>query len=100
MDILKLAAEMDLNCIKAYKLDALKSVRKTNETRNLGMEDDPIEAIETVAGNSDPCHATVDGTATNAGEDSSITTIMQSGKNIYHVLVFLHYVDLCIMSPF
>ncbi|OAY85137.1 putative methyltransferase NSUN6 [Ananas comosus] len=31
MEILKLAAEMDLHCIKAYKLDALKSVRRTNE---------------------------------------------------------------------
>ncbi|KAJ8458529.1 hypothetical protein OPV22_031455 [Ensete ventricosum] len=30
MDVLKLAAEMDLTCIKAYKLDALKSVQRTN----------------------------------------------------------------------
>ncbi|GJN16463.1 hypothetical protein PR202_gb03453 [Eleusine coracana subsp. coracana] len=81
MDILKLAAEMDLNCIKAYKLDALKSVRKTNEAIHPGMEDNLGEAIETVAENSDPCNATVDGTATNVGEDSSIT-VVQSGGGI------------------
>ncbi|GJN03324.1 hypothetical protein PR202_ga20754 [Eleusine coracana subsp. coracana] len=80
MDILKLAAEMDLNCIKAYKLDALKSVRKTNEAIHPGMEDNLSEAIETVAENSDPCNATVDGTATNVGEDSSITVVQSENQ--------------------
>ncbi|KAK3121563.1 hypothetical protein QOZ80_8BG0656340 [Eleusine coracana subsp. coracana] len=80
MDILKLAAEMDLNCIKAYKLDALKSVRKTNEAIHPGMEDNLGEAIETVAENSDPCNATVDGTATNVGEDSSITVVQSEDQ--------------------
>ncbi|KAJ6847889.1 putative methyltransferase NSUN6 isoform X1 [Iris pallida] len=32
MDIKKLAAEMGLTCIQAYKLDALKSVRRTQDT--------------------------------------------------------------------
>ncbi|TVU06738.1 hypothetical protein EJB05_49966 [Eragrostis curvula] len=83
MDILKLAAEMDLNCIKAYKIDALKSVRKINEETNLGMEDNPNEAAETMAEDSDPCHAahaTIGATATDAGEDSSTTTIVQSDE--------------------
>lgn len=80
MDILKLAAEMDLNCIKAYKLDALKSVRKTTEARNHGMADNHSEAIETMAEDSDSCHITVDVWATNAGEDNSTATIVQSGQ--------------------
>ncbi|XP_062192180.1 rRNA (cytosine-C(5))-methyltransferase NOP2C isoform X3 [Phragmites australis] len=80
MDILKLAAEMDLNCIKAYKLDALKSVRKTTEGRNHGMADNHSEAIETMAEDSDSCHITVDVWATNAGEDNSTATIVQSGQ--------------------
>ena len=75
MDILKLASEMDLNCIKAYKLDALKSVRKTDEATNVGMG----EAIKTLAEDSGPCHVTVDVRATNVNEESS-TTVVQSGK--------------------
>lgn len=31
MDISNLASEMGLTCINAYRLDALKSVRKNNE---------------------------------------------------------------------
>ncbi|KAK8450995.1 hypothetical protein SEVIR_6G135800v4 [Setaria viridis] len=82
MDILKLASEMDLNCIKAYKLDALKSVRKTDEATVVGMADGHCEAIKTLAEDSDPCHATVDDRATNVVEDSSTTTVAQSdGKN-------------------
>jgi methyltransferase NSUN6 len=100
MDILKLSAEMDLNCIKAYKLDALKSVRKTDEGRSLGMGHHSSEVIETVAEDSDHCHATVDGTGTNACEYISTTTILQSGKDHIHVfLFFLHYFNLCIVVP-
>jgi len=72
MDILKLASEMDLNCIKAYKLDALKSVRKTDEATNVGMG----EAIKTLAEDSGPCHVTVDVRATNVNEESSTTTVV------------------------
>jgi len=78
MDILKLASEMDLSCIKAYKLDALKSVCKTDEARNLGMADNHSEAIETPT--EDPCHATVDGRSTSVDEDNSTTTVVHSGK--------------------
>ncbi|WVZ93309.1 hypothetical protein U9M48_039298 [Paspalum notatum var. saurae] len=77
MDILKLASEMDLKCIKAYKLDALKSVRKTDEARDLGIADEHSEATDTMAEDLDPCHAIVDAKATDAGEDTS-TTILQS----------------------
>ncbi|CAO2210762.1 unnamed protein product [Urochloa humidicola] len=80
MDILKLASEMDLNCIKAYKLDALKSVRKTNEATIVGMANSHCEAIKTLAEDSDPCPATVDGIATNVVEDSSTTTVVQSDE--------------------
>ena len=37
MDIKNLAAEMDLTCINAYKLDALKSVFHGNETTDAGV---------------------------------------------------------------
>jgi hypothetical protein len=87
MDILKLAVEMDLNCIKAYKLDALKSVRKTDEGRSLGMGHHSSDVIETAAEDSDHCHATVDDTATKACEYIS-TTILQSGKDHIHVFYF------------
>lgn len=45
MDILKLAAEMDLSCIKAYKLDALKSV-VNNEATHVNNEGSGIPAID------------------------------------------------------
>ncbi|RLM60498.1 putative methyltransferase NSUN6 isoform X3 [Panicum miliaceum] len=77
MDILKLASEMDLNCIKAYKLDALKSVRKTEEATIVEMVNSHCEAIKTLAEDSGPCHVTVDGTATNVNEESSTTTVVQ-----------------------
>lgn len=35
LDIQKLAAEMGLNCIKTFKLDALKAVCQSNESDNL-----------------------------------------------------------------
>lgn len=79
MDILKLASEMDLNCIKAYKLDALKSVQKTDAATKIGMADSHCAAIKTLAEDSDTCHATVDGRATSVDEDSS-ATVVQSGK--------------------
>lgn len=34
MDIQKLAAEMGLKCITTYKLDALKAVRRKNESND------------------------------------------------------------------
>lgn len=34
MDIKKLAAEMGLKCITTYKLDALKAVRRKNESND------------------------------------------------------------------
>jgi hypothetical protein len=79
MGILKLADEMGLSCIKAYKLDALKSVRKSNEARNLGVADNS-EAIVTMEENSVPCHTTTSARVTNAVEDSSTTTVLQAGK--------------------
>lgn len=75
---------MDLNGIKAYKLDALKSVRKTNEARNLGVADNHAEEIEIMTKDSDSCRTTVDTGVTSAGEDSSATTVMQTGKE--HVI--------------
>nr|CAB3482792.1 unnamed protein product [Digitaria exilis] len=81
MDILKLASEMDLNCIKAYKLDALKSVRKTDEATNIGMADNHCEAIKTLAEDSDTCHAKVDGRTTIVDEDSSATVVQSDDKN-------------------
>ncbi|XP_042394887.1 rRNA (cytosine-C(5))-methyltransferase NOP2C-like [Zingiber officinale] len=49
MDILKLVAEMDLSCIKAYKLDALKSV-VNNETisctTHVNNEESGVPAID------------------------------------------------------
>ncbi|WOL14543.1 methyltransferase NSUN6 isoform X1 [Canna indica] len=51
MDILKLAAEMDLTCIKAYKLDALKSVCRANGTINSGITDANNEELDDVTAN-------------------------------------------------
>uniref|UniRef100_A0ACD5TGN8 Uncharacterized protein n=1 Tax=Avena sativa TaxID=4498 RepID=A0ACD5TGN8_AVESA len=78
MGILKLADEMGLSCIKAYKLDALKSVRTTNEARNLGVADNCSEASVTTEENSVSCHTATGAKVTNAGEDSSTTTVMQT----------------------
>uniref|UniRef100_A0A0D3GZI3 SAM-dependent MTase RsmB/NOP-type domain-containing protein n=1 Tax=Oryza barthii TaxID=65489 RepID=A0A0D3GZI3_9ORYZ len=78
MDILKLAAEMDLNCIKAYKLDALKSVRKTNEAKYIGEAGSRTDAIVTLAEDSEPCINKVNAGTTNASEDSSTTSVVQT----------------------
>ena len=80
MGILKLADEMGLSCIKAYKLDALKSVREANETRNLGVADNCSELIVTMEENTATCHTTTGARVTNAAEDSSTTTVLQTGK--------------------
>ncbi|KAF8659088.1 hypothetical protein HU200_058731 [Digitaria exilis] len=87
MDILKLASEMDLNCIKAYKLDALKSVRKTDEATNIGMADSLCEAIKTLAEDSDTCHAKrkKDGRATIVDEDSSATVVQSETEQPFFV---------------
>ncbi|KAF8701822.1 hypothetical protein HU200_033143 [Digitaria exilis] len=85
MDILKLASEMDLNCIKAYKLDALKSVRKTDEATNIGMADNHCEAIKTLAEDSDTCHAKVDGRTTIVDEDSSATVVQSETEQPFFV---------------
>ncbi|KAG8087165.1 hypothetical protein GUJ93_ZPchr0010g9490 [Zizania palustris] len=81
MDILKLAAEMDLNCIKAYKLDALKSVRKINEAGNVGITDNCTGATVTLGEDSDNCTGSstkVNAEFTKAGEDSSTTSVVQT----------------------
>ncbi|KAF2919406.1 rRNA (cytosine-C(5))-methyltransferase NOP2C isoform X2 [Oryza sativa Japonica Group] len=83
MDILKLAAEMDLNCIKAYKLDALKSVRKTNEAKYIGEAGSRTDAIVTLAEDSEPCINKVDAGTTNASEDSSTTSVVQTDDKRY-----------------
>ncbi|KAF0900260.1 hypothetical protein E2562_029813 [Oryza meyeriana var. granulata] len=77
MDILKLAAELDLNCIKAYKLDALKSVRKTNEAKNIGMAGNC--ATVTLAEDPEPC-AKVDAEITDTSEDSSTSVVQTDNK--------------------
>ncbi|KQJ96231.1 hypothetical protein BRADI_3g21700v3 [Brachypodium distachyon] len=83
MGILKLADEMGLSCIKAYKLDALKSVRKTNEARNLGVADNFNGAIATMVEDNEPCHTTVFSGVTNAGEDNSTKPAVQIDTNRY-----------------
>lgn len=97
MDILKLAAEMDLNCIKAYKLDALKSVRKTNEAKYIGKAGSRTDAIVTLAEDSEPCINKVDAGTTNASEDSSTRSVVQTGKghaNLYPFLFIFYYLIL------
>lgn len=46
MDIKKLAAEMELSCINAYKLDALKSVIRSHEKADVGGKNQSIENDE------------------------------------------------------
>lgn len=53
MDILKLAAEMGLTCIKAYRLDALKSVRRTTETLIRGSTTENRKASDVADENSE-----------------------------------------------
>lgn len=45
MDIKKLALEMDLTCINAYKLDALKSVSWSNEIANADVRNQNNEEL-------------------------------------------------------
>ncbi|XP_048539942.1 rRNA (cytosine-C(5))-methyltransferase NOP2C [Triticum urartu] len=83
MGILKLADEMGLSCIRAYKLDALKSVRKAYEERNLGVADNCSEAIVTLAENSGPIRSIIAARVTNAAEDSSTAIVEQTDAKRY-----------------
>uniref|UniRef100_N1QTQ4 SAM-dependent MTase RsmB/NOP-type domain-containing protein n=1 Tax=Aegilops tauschii TaxID=37682 RepID=N1QTQ4_AEGTA len=83
MGILKLADEMGLSCIRAYKLDALKSVRKAYEERNLGVADNCSEAIVTLAENSGPIRSIIGAGVTNAAEDSSTAIVEQTDAKRY-----------------
>lgn len=49
MDIKKLAAEMGLTCIHAYKLDALKSVRRTQEKINSDVHSETLDTTVNVS---------------------------------------------------
>lgn len=92
MGILKLADEMGLSCIRAYKLDALKSVRKAYEERNLGVADNCSEAIVTLAENSGPIRSLIGDKVMNAAEDSSTAIVVQTGKqHANYTHVFLHF---------
>ncbi|URE23420.1 PUA domain [Musa troglodytarum] len=68
MDVLKLAAEMDLTCIKAYKLDALKSVQRTN-----GM----MYSEKTDSNNDEPDIAAVNSCSSSFSTDVKINTEME-----------------------
>ncbi|VAI90029.1 unnamed protein product [Triticum turgidum subsp. durum] len=83
MGILKLADEMGLSCIRAYKLDALKSVRKACEERNLGVADNCSEAIVTLAENSGPIRSIIGARVTDAAEDSSTAIVEQTDAKSY-----------------
>ncbi|KAM0946124.1 putative 16S rRNA (cytosine(967)-C(5))-methyltransferase [Dioscorea sansibarensis] len=48
MDIVKLATEMGLTCINAYRLDALKSVCQVKEILNVGLENLDLEALNPI----------------------------------------------------
>ncbi|KAH7685604.1 16S rRNA (cytosine(967)-C(5))-methyltransferase protein [Dioscorea alata] len=48
MDIMKLATEMGLTCINAYKLDALKSVCQVKEILDVGVEILDLEVLNPV----------------------------------------------------
>ena len=91
MGILKLADEMGLSCIRAYKLDALKSVRKAYEERNLGVADNCSEAIVTLAENSGPIRSIIAARVTNAAEDSSTAIVEQTGKQQANLYPCLHF---------
>ncbi|XP_020268515.1 putative methyltransferase NSUN6 isoform X2 [Asparagus officinalis] len=52
MDIKKLAAEMDLTCINASKLDALKSVCQSKETKNVDIKDRNSDELDVAVKNS------------------------------------------------
>ncbi|CAD5166868.1 rRNA (cytosine-C(5))-methyltransferase NOP2C isoform X1 [Musa acuminata AAA Group] len=68
MDVLKLAAEMDLTCIKAYKLDALKSVQRTN-----GM----LYSEKTDSNNDEPDIAAVNSCLSSFSTDVKINIEME-----------------------
>ncbi|XP_072992243.1 rRNA (cytosine-C(5))-methyltransferase NOP2C isoform X1 [Typha latifolia] len=81
MDILKLAAEMDLHCIKAYKLDALKSVQRADEGSNVGMADHKVEALNITAEDLSSFGSAADIEVPSIEKCSSSLTITQSVDN-------------------
>ncbi|XP_038981447.1 tRNA (cytosine(72)-C(5))-methyltransferase NSUN6 [Phoenix dactylifera] len=83
MEIMKLAAEMDLTCINAYKLDALKSVRRTNEGENTDVTDHIIRELDMTVKDSKSFRVTNGDVVSSNTETSGIdVTSMQTGKRI------------------
>lgn len=82
MEIMKLAAEMDLTCINAYKLDALKSVRRTTEGENTAITGHIIEELDMTVKDSRSFSVTNGDMVTSNTETSSIdATLMQTVNN-------------------
>ncbi|XP_010919742.1 rRNA (cytosine-C(5))-methyltransferase NOP2C [Elaeis guineensis] len=82
MEIMKLAAEMDLTCINAYKLDALKSVRRTNEGDNTDVTDHIIRDFDMTVKDSKSFRATNGDIVSSNTETSGFdVTYMQTVNN-------------------
>lgn len=81
MEVMKLAAEMDLTCINAYKLDALKSVRWTNEGENTDVTDHIARELDMTVKDSKSFSVTNGDIVSNNTETSGTdVTSMQTGK--------------------
>lgn len=80
MDIKKLAAEMDLTCIRAYRLDALKSVRQPSEVSDAEATNLDREILDITVDNSLPKLDNGDMLSANMDEDKVDTKIMTNGK--------------------
>ena len=89
MEIMKLAAEMDLTCINAYKLDALKSVRRTNEGDNTDVTDHIIRDFDMTIKDSKSFRVTNGDIVSSNTETSGFdVTYMQTGKRSMSAFFF------------
>ncbi|KAK8962271.1 hypothetical protein KSP40_PGU006367 [Platanthera guangdongensis] len=84
MDIKKMAAEMDLTCIKAYRLDALKSVRQISNAADVAATNLEHDISDTTVDNSS---SSSNGLYISKTESRKSTQRMRNGPGRNHSIV-------------
>lgn len=88
LDIQKLAAEMGLDCITTYKLDALKSVRRKSESKDMTTECSTEDIMDLNIQNSDSLRSQIETISSAAPE--GLDAYPSCGENSkYFLFVFV-----------
>ena len=90
LDIQKLAAEMGLDCITTYKLDALKSVRQKNESKDMTTRCSTEDIVDLTIQNSDSLRSQIETMPSTAPEGlDAYPSCGENSKYFLFVFVFV-----------